>query len=108
MRAESMLVQAIGPIDQFLIVANEKGFSPDGGTLLIERLDSSGNINPYTRELVLYTGLIGNMLVGLTRGMNGTNAQAHPVGAIVEAMNFFVGSEKLKIKRTLRDFLDLL
>lgn len=38
-------------------------------------------------ELMTYTAITGNTLSGLTRGANGTKAEAHPVGRIVKVVS---------------------
>lgn len=54
------------------------------GVLVIDRQDGSGNNTPTKREFVTYTGISGNDLTGVTRGVAGSTAQAHTSGALVE------------------------
>jgi hypothetical protein len=43
----------------------------------------AGGVDPYTNEVVLYTGITGNTLTGVTRGYDGTTAESHPQGAFI-------------------------
>lgn len=54
------------------------------GVCVIDRVDSSGNKTASVREYVSFTGVSGSSLTGLVRGLAGSTAQAHNVGAIVE------------------------
>lgn len=52
-------------------------------TCVIDRVDSSGNKTPTLREIV--TGIVsGSTLTQVVRGVDGTTAQAHSSGAVVE------------------------
>lgn len=52
-------------------------------TCVIDRVDSSGNKTPTLREIV--TGVIsGSQLTQVVRGVDGTTAQSHNSGAVVE------------------------
>lgn len=50
----------------------------------VDRVDSSGNATPATREYFTFTGVSGAQLTGLVRGLAGSSDRAHAVGAIVE------------------------
>lgn len=54
------------------------------GVLVIDRQDANGNNTPGTREYISFTGISGNDLTGVTRGIAGSSAQAHSSGAIIE------------------------
>lgn len=54
------------------------------GTIVVDRVDSSGNSTPALREIIAYTGISGNDITGCTRGFDGSIAQSHADGAIVE------------------------
>lgn len=54
------------------------------GVLVIDRVDSSGNKTPSLREYITYTGISGNDLTGVTRGVSSSTAQSHNSGAKVE------------------------
>lgn len=43
----------------------------------------AGGVDPYTNEIVLYTGKSGETLTGCTRGFDGTAAESHPASAFV-------------------------
>jgi hypothetical protein len=54
------------------------------GLLVIDRVDVNGNLTPAKTEYISYTGVSGSTVTGLTRGLSGTSAQGHAIGAIVE------------------------
>jgi len=54
------------------------------GTLVIDRVDVNGNLTPTKTEYIAFTGVSGSTVTGLTRGLAGTSAQGHSIGAIVE------------------------
>lgn len=54
------------------------------GILVIDRVDVNGNLTPTKTEYIAYTGVSGSTVTGLTRGLAGTSAQGHSIGAIVE------------------------
>lgn len=56
------------------------------GVLVIDRQDGSGNDTPSLREYVTFTGISGNDITGVTRGVAGSTAQSHGSGALVEAV----------------------
>lgn len=54
------------------------------GLLVVDRVDVNGNLTPTKVEYIAYTGVSGSTVTGLTRGLGGTTAQGHAIGAIVE------------------------
>ncbi len=54
------------------------------GYIVIDRVDSAGNITATKREYKKFTGVSGANLTGLTGGLAGSTDQVHAVGAIVE------------------------
>lgn len=60
------------------------GLDTDGGVLVIDRQDGSGNNTPNAREFITYTGVSGNDLTGVSRGAAGSTNQSHSSGALVE------------------------
>jgi len=54
------------------------------GILVIDRIDVNGNLTPTKAEYIEFTGVSGTTVTGLTRGIGGTSAQGHSIGAIVE------------------------
>lgn len=57
------------------------------GVVCIDRVDSAGNLLASSlREYVYYTGISSNDLTGCSRGGDGSTAQLHGDGAVVETM----------------------
>lgn len=54
------------------------------GLLVVDRIDINGNLTPAKAEFIAFTGVSGSTVTGLTRGVAGTTAQGHSIGAIVE------------------------
>lgn len=54
------------------------------GILVIDRIDVNGNLTPSLVEYISFTGISGSTVTGLTRGLAGTTAQGHAIGAVVE------------------------
>ncbi len=54
------------------------------GILVIDRVDINGNLTPSLTEYISFTGVSGSTVTGLTRGLGGTVAVGHSIGAIVE------------------------
>ncbi len=54
------------------------------GVIVVDRIDSSGNLTSGNREVIAYTGISSNQLTGCIRGFDNSNALAHADGAIVE------------------------
>jgi len=64
---------------------NTTGVQNKPGVVVIDRIDTSGaEKSSAVREYVSYTGVSGNNLTGLTRGLGGSTDQDHAIGAIVE------------------------
>lgn len=64
---------------------NTTGVQNKPGVVVIDRIDTSGaEKSSAVREYISYTGVSGNNLTGLTRGLGGSTDQDHAVGAIVE------------------------
>lgn len=64
---------------------NTTGVQNKPGVVVIDRIDTSGaEKSSAVREYISYTGVSGNNLTGLTRGLGGSRDQDHVVGAIVE------------------------
>lgn len=64
---------------------NTTGIQNKPGVVVIDRIDTSGaEKSSAVREYISYTGVSGNNLTGLTRGLAGSTDQDHAVGAIVE------------------------
>lgn len=54
------------------------------GILVIDRIDINGNLTPALTEYISFTGVSGSTVTGLARGLGGTTAVGHSIGAIVE------------------------
>jgi len=54
------------------------------GILVVDRIDVNGNLTPNNVEYISFTGVSGSTVTGLTRGLGGTTAKGHSIGAIVE------------------------
>jgi len=54
------------------------------GLLVIDRVDVNGALTPTKTEYIAFTGVTGSTVTGLTRGLSGTTAQGHAIGAVVE------------------------
>jgi hypothetical protein len=54
------------------------------GVLTFDRQDVNGNDTPTLREYVSFTGISGNQITGVTRGLGGSTAQSHLSNAKVE------------------------
>jgi uncharacterized protein YjbI with pentapeptide repeats len=54
------------------------------GILVIDRVDVNGNLTPALTEYISFEGVSGSTVTGLARGLGGTSAQGHSIGAIVE------------------------
>lgn len=55
------------------------------GILVIDRQDGQGNNTFHKMEFVSFTGISGNAVTGVVRGLAGSNAIVHNSGAVVEA-----------------------
>lgn len=54
------------------------------GILVVDRVDVNGNLTPNNVEYISFTGVSGSTVTGLTRGLGGTTAKGHSIGAVVE------------------------
>lgn len=54
------------------------------GMIIVDRIDSAGNLTSGNREVISYTGISSNQLTGCTRGADNSSAIAHADGAVVE------------------------
>lgn len=54
------------------------------GIMIIDRVDANGTETPTKVEVISFTGTSGSTVTTLERGLAGTTAQDHAVGAIVE------------------------
>lgn len=54
------------------------------GILVVDRVDVNGNLTPSLTEYISFEGVSGSTVTGLVRGLGGTVAQDHAIGAIVE------------------------
>jgi len=73
---------AIG--DNSITLTSVIGLSTLGGVLTLDRQDLNGNDTPTLREYISYTGISSNTVIGVIRGLGGSNAQSHTSGAKVE------------------------
>lgn len=74
---------SIGDSDDTIALTSVTGLVAPG-ILVIDRQDGNENNTPTIREYVSYTGISGNDLTGVTRGVAGSSAQNHSSGALVE------------------------
>lgn len=58
------------------------------GVIVIDRVDTSGNLSSGNREVISYTGINSNQLTGCTRGFDNSTARAHADGAVIETTPF--------------------
>jgi hypothetical protein len=65
------------------------------GILVVDRIDSNGNLTPNSVEYISFTGVSGSTVTGLTRGLGGTTAKGHSIGAIVEFVPDVVWADAL-------------
>jgi hypothetical protein len=54
------------------------------GILVIDRIDVNGALTPALTEYISFTGVSGSTVTGLVRGLGGTSALGHAIGAVVE------------------------
>ncbi len=54
------------------------------GVIVVDRIDTSGNLTSGNREVIAYTGIAGSQITGCTRGFDNSTALPHADGAIVE------------------------
>lgn len=65
------------------------------GILVVDRIDSNGNLTPNNVEYISFTGVSGSTVTGLVRGLAGTSAIGHSIGAIVEFVPDVVWADSL-------------
>ena len=65
------------------------------GILVIDRVDVNGNLTPALTEYISFEGVSGLTVTGLVRGLGGTSAQGHSIGAIVEFVPDVVWADAL-------------
>lgn len=84
---QKTLQAAISDVATVLTPNNVANIPDDTGvSFVVDRVDSSGNKTPTKRELM--TGVIsGGTVTGLKRGEQGTTAQSHAAGAVIEFVN---------------------
>jgi hypothetical protein len=83
--AGTLTIAEIGTITLDSSVALElQASSSMPGILVIDRVDVNGVLTPTKTEYISYTGVSGSTVTGLTRGLAGTSAQGHSIGAVVE------------------------
>jgi hypothetical protein len=66
------------------VTADLQASSDIPGILVIDRVDINGNLTPALTEYISFTGVSGSTVTGLVRGLGGTVAVGHSIGAIVE------------------------
>lgn len=68
-----------------MTLSNVTGVQDKPGVVVINRIDAdSAELSAAVREYVIFTGVSGSTLTGLTRGVGGTTDQDHAVGSVVE------------------------
>jgi hypothetical protein len=65
------------------------------GILVVDRVDVNGTLTPSLTEYISFTGVSGSTVTGLVRGLGGTSAQDHAIGAIVEFVPDVVWADSL-------------
>lgn len=78
------LTQAISSQDTTITVSDPTSL-PHNGNLIINRIDSYGNMTPSAMEVVSFTKTGGNVLRLDSRGLVGTGVKAHPTGSNLES-----------------------
>lgn len=102
--ARSTLREALSADDEDILVSNTNDFPPDGGIIVLNRLDRQPGTFTMI-EYAHYTYVSGDRLVGVTRGIDGSRAISHPVGTSVE---YFEQFKKIIIRNEserLQDYL---
>ena len=68
-----------------MTINNTTGLQNKPGICVVDRIDTAGKEKSTSvREYIAYSGVSGNNLTGLTRGLGGSTDQDHLVGAVVE------------------------
>jgi hypothetical protein len=65
------------------------------GILVVDRIDVNGNLTPALTEYISFTAVSGSTVTGLSRGLGGTSAQDHAIGAVVEFVPDVVWADSL-------------
>jgi hypothetical protein len=65
------------------------------GILVIDRVDVNGTLTPSLTEYISFEGVSGSTVTGLVRGLGGSSAQGHSIGAIVEFVPDVVWADSL-------------
>jgi len=65
------------------------------GILVIDRVDVNGNLTTSLTEYISFEGVSGSTVTGLVRGLGGSTAQGHSIGAIVEFVPDVVWADSL-------------
>lgn len=81
---QTTLGGTIGSGDSTIALNSVSGLSTSGGVLVLDRQDGSNNNTPSNREYITFTGISGNNITGVSRGVAGSTAQSHNSGALVE------------------------
>lgn len=77
--------------------------------LVVDRVDSNGNVTPTKREYLTATTVSGAVLSGLTRNADGSGSdQEHAVGAIVEFVPGVLWAESIRANAISSDSTDTL
>lgn len=64
---------------------NVTGIQDKAGVFVVDRIDTGGSEKDSSvREYISFTGVSGNTLTGLARGLAGSTDQDHAIGAVVE------------------------
>lgn len=86
---------AAGETSSLTLNTNVESVVQAPGLIVIDRIDSSESKTPSKREYIVFTGVSGSTLTGLTRGLAGSSDQVHSVGAIVEFVNDVVQAQAI-------------
>lgn len=82
---KSLNAQLLAGATSSLTLNNVTGIQDKPGVCIIDRIDSNGAETENKREVIVFTGVSGNTLTGLTRNADNSGSdQPHAVGAIVE------------------------
>lgn len=83
-----------------IILTSVTGLPTDGGVLCV---DWSTTIDTDVAEYIIYTGVSGNELTGVTRGAEGVSAKAHSNGAVIAGVISRQHIKRLRDKLTAND-----
>jgi hypothetical protein len=83
--ANTLLSSETGTITFTTSVTSElQASSTIPGILVVDRIDVNGNLTPTLTEYISFEAVSGSTVTTLARGLGGTVAQDHSIGAIVE------------------------